>query len=144
MKKYLFVSFCLALLLLFITGCQSDDSYLKEKASAQERPDSENGVTIQTEKAEYPTSIKEIIVEIHNESNNEYVTGVHIFLERKVADTWFKVPMKADAFNDLGMIHSPNKISTLALNVNDLKYQLTPGEYRATIDGLAASFEIVE
>ena len=143
-KKYPLAAFCLALLLLFITGCQADDSNLKEEALAQKRPDSENGVTIQTEKAEYPTSIKEVIVEIQNNSNTEYMTGIHVFLEKKVEDTWYKLPMKAEAFTDQGIIHSPNKLSSLVLNVNDLKYKLTPGEYRATIGVLAAPFKIVE
>ncbi|GGD76435.1 immunoglobulin-like domain-containing protein [Paenibacillus nasutitermitis] len=144
MKKYPFAAFCFALLLLFITGCQTDDSYLKEEALAQKRPDSENGVTIKTEKTEYPTSIKVIIVEIRNDSNKEYTTGIHVFLEKKLEDTWYEVPMKADSFTDEGIIHSPNKLSSLGLNISDLKYKLTPGEYRATIGGLAAPFEVVE
>ena len=144
MKKYSFASFCFAVLLIFISGCQADDSYLKEEATAQKRSNSENGVTIKTEKAEYPTSVQEIIVEIQNDNNKEYTTGIHVFLEKKVADTWYKVPMKEEAFTNQGIIHSPNKLSSLSLNVNDLKNKLTPGEYRATIGGLAAPFEVVE
>jgi len=127
-----------------MTGCQTDDSYLKNEAPTQQRLNSENGVTIQTEKAEYPTSINKIIVEIRNDSNEEFTTGIHIFLEKKVKDVWFEVPMKADGFNDIGMIHAPNKLSSLTLTVDDLKYKLTPGEYRATIGELAAPFEVVE
>ena len=71
------------------------------------------------------------------------MTGIHIFLEKKVEDTWYKVPMKASAFTEQGIIHSPNKLSSLVLDVNDLRHELTPGEYRATIGGLAAPFIVV-
>ena len=64
LRKYPFVSICFAMVLLFLTGCQTDDSYLNEEAPTQKLPDSENGVIIQTEKTEYPISIQEIIVEI--------------------------------------------------------------------------------
>jgi len=67
-----------------------------------------------------------------------------VFLEKNVKDTWYRVPMKEEAFTGQGIIHPPNKMSSLSLNVNDLKYKLTPGEYRATIDGLAAPFSVVE
>ncbi|MCM3758284.1 hypothetical protein M3197_12510 [Sporosarcina aquimarina] len=144
MKKYTFAAFCLALLLLFITWYQADDLHLKEEALSQQSPDSENGVTIQTEKAEYPTSVKEIIVKIHNDSNQEYITGSHLLLEKKVKDTWYNVPMKSKSVRLKAVIHSPNKLSSLGLDVNDLKYRLTPGEYRATTDELAAPFKVVE
>ncbi len=143
-KKYPLVAFCFALLLLFITGCQADDSYLKEEAPAQRQPDSENGVTIKTEKAEYPTSIKEIIVEIQNDSNTEFTTGTHVFLEKKVEDTWYRVPMKEDSFTEAGMLHLPGELSTMGFDVDDLKYKITAGEYRATIGSLAAPFIVVK
>ncbi|MFJ7976507.1 immunoglobulin-like domain-containing protein [Peribacillus sp. NPDC096379] len=140
-KKYPLIAFCFAALLLFFTGCQADDSQLEE-SPAQKRPDSENGVTIKTEKAKYPTTVKTIVVEIQNDSNEEYMTGAHVFLEKKVEGLWRKIPMKAESFTEEGIIHP--KLSSLDLNVNDLKYELTPGEYRATIGGLAAPFKVVE
>lgn len=117
---------------------------LKEEVSSQKRSDSENGITIQTEKTEYPISIQNIIVEIRNDSNEEFMTGIHIFLEKKVEDTWYQVPMKDSDFTEQGIIHPPNELSSLGLDVNDLRYKLTPGEYRATIGGLAAPFIVVK
>ncbi|MFL0364579.1 immunoglobulin-like domain-containing protein [Pseudobacillus sp. 179-B 2D1 NHS] len=142
-KKYSFIVFCFISLLLVFTGCQTNDSNL-EKSPAQKRSESENGVTIKTEKAEYPISVKTITVEIQNDSNEEYMTGAHVFLEKKVEGIWRTVPMKAESFTEQGIIHPPNKLSSLDLNVNDLKYKLTPGEYRATIGELAAPFKVVE
>ncbi|MGN7409947.1 immunoglobulin-like domain-containing protein [Sporosarcina sp. SAFN-010] len=144
MKKYIFTAFCIALILVCFTWYQADDSHLKEEAPSQKRPDSENGVTIKTEKAEYPTSIKKIIVNIQNDSNQVYTTGTHVFLEKKVRNTWYNVPMKSEFFTLKGLIHPPNKLSSIVLDVEGLKYKLTPGEYRAIIDGLAAPFEVVE
>jgi len=143
-KTYTFVAFCFVVLLPFLAGCQGDDSNLKNEASVQKLPDSKNDITVKTEQAEYQPSVKEIIIEIQNDSNKNYTTGVHVFLEKKVEDTWYDVPMKADAFTEIGIIHPPNKLSSLSLDVNDLDYKLTTGEYRATIAGLAAPFEVVE
>ncbi|OAH53924.1 hypothetical protein AWH48_11695 [Domibacillus aminovorans] len=152
MKKYSLAAFCFTALILLITGCQPDDSqstkdsdiYLTEEAPAQERPNSENGVTIKTEKAQYPTSVKDITVIIQNDSNTKYTTGIHIFLEKEVEDTWYRVPMKADSFTEPALVHPPDESSSMDFNVIDLKYELTPGKYRATLNGLAAPFEVVE
>lgn len=121
-------------------------SHLTEEAPAQIRPISENGITIKTDKAEYPTSVKTIILKIKNDSTKEYMTGEFVFLEKKVKDTWYKFPYKTNVNveTEKGVIHPPNESSSLSLNVDDLRYKLTPGKYRATISGLAASFKIVE
>lgn len=152
MKKISLITFCFATLLLFVTGCQADnhqatkdyDSHLTEEAPAQERKSSENSVTVTTEKEQYPTSVEKIIVKIQNDSNTEYSTGTHVFLEKKVEDVWYNVPMKADFFTEQGIGHPPGEMSTMGFDVDDLKYELTPGQYRATIEGLAAPFEVVE
>jgi hypothetical protein len=141
MKKYPLAALYFALILLFFTGCQAS---LKEEAPIQKRPDSENGVTIKTERDEYPTSIKKIIVIIQNNSNKEFTTGIHLTLEKKVKDTWYKVPMKAEYSTEQGISHPPNESSSLGLNVNDLKHKLSHGKYRAIAGELAAPFEVVE
>lgn len=152
MKKYSLAAFCFAALFLLITGCQPDDpqdtknldTHLTEEAPAQERPNSENGVTIKAEKAQYTTSVEKIIVEIQNDSNIEYDTGTQIFLEKKIDGIWYKVPMKADSFTEEGIVHFPGELSSMGIDINELKYALTPGQYRAILDGLAAPFKIVE
>ncbi|WP_376766749.1 hypothetical protein [Peribacillus huizhouensis] len=52
--------------------------------------------------------------------------------------------MKAESFTEEGLILPPNKLSSLDLKVNDLKYKLSPGEYRTTIGKLGSSFKVVE
>jgi len=143
MKKYSQITFCFAVLLLFLTACQLD-SNLTEESTAQELPNSENNVSVATEKAQYSTSVEKIIVDIQNDSNIDFNTGTHVFLDKKVDDTWYNVPMKADFFTEAGLIHSAGGTSSIVFDVKNLKYELTVGEYRATINGLAAPFKIVE
>jgi hypothetical protein len=151
-RKYQLAALCLIMSFLFLTACQSNntqeaeesDTRLTEEAPVQERPSSEGGITLSTEKARYSSSVDTIVVEIQNEGKKEYMTGAHVFLEKKVEDTWYKVPMKADVFTEEAIIHPPGEESSLGFQVSDLKYELTPGEYRATISGLAAPFKVVE
>ncbi|WP_046180981.1 DUF3221 domain-containing protein [Domibacillus tundrae] len=65
------------------TQAKDSDSKLTEKASVQERSQSKNGITIKTEKAQYPSLVENINVTLQNDSNKEYRTGPHIFLEKK-------------------------------------------------------------
>lgn len=155
MKKHSLITFCFIVLLLFLTGCQSDNfptqkdlesesvSYLTEEASVQELPSSKNGVTIATEKAQYPQSVETIIIKIQNDSDTEFSTGTEAGLEKKVEGTWYKVPMKKLVYTEEAIIHFPGE-SSMGIDTNDLKYALTPGQYRATVEGLAAPFEVVE
>ncbi|WP_050180563.1 immunoglobulin-like domain-containing protein [Domibacillus robiginosus] len=155
MNKRPFITFCFIAILLFLTGCQSDnsqahkdletdsDSYLTEEAAVQEVPSSENGISITTEKAQYPQSVETIIIKIQNDSNEEFMTGTQVFLEKNIEGTWYEVPMKAEFFTEEGIIHPPGE-SSIGLDINDLKYALTPGQYRATVERLAAPFEVVE
>nr|WP_155894716.1 MULTISPECIES: hypothetical protein [Bacillaceae] len=52
--------------------------------------------------------------------------------------------MKADSFTEMATGHPPGELSSMGFDVKDLKYELAPGEYRATISGLAAPFEVVD
>lgn len=152
MTKSSLITLCFSMFIVFSAGCQSNDlqavndvdNNLTEEAPAQERSSSQNGVTITTEKDQYLTSFDKIIVEIQNDSNAEYMTGAHVFLEKKVEDVWYSVPMAADSFTEEGIVHPPGELSALGFDVDDLKYELTPGQYRATIGGLVAPFEVVE
>lgn len=133
---------CLSFFLMFfVTACTSS---LNEEAEVQDLPAAENGISLKTEFSEYPTDVKEIIVKIINESDEIFTTGVHVFLEKKVGNTWYRVPMKADSFTDQGILHSAHETSSLSLNVGDLNYNLTSGEYRATLGGMGAPFKITD
>lgn len=128
-------------LLLLVTACTSS---LDEKAEVQDLPETVNAIKLETEKPEYPSSVEEISVKIINDSDEDFTTGVHVFLEKKVENTWYMVPMKADSFTDQGMLHSAHETSTISLNVGELDYNLTRGEYRATLGGLGAPFKITD
>ncbi|ALS78611.1 hypothetical protein AUO94_08015 [Planococcus kocurii] len=156
MKKYLQGTLGILVFLLLLTGCQKaesqpaleesfvteDQSLLSDKAPL-ERPTSEKGVMIKTEKSEYPTTVENIKIVITNDSTQEYSTGLDVFLEKKVEDRWFRVPMKEEFFTEPAIVHDPGTSTKMTLNVEDLNYDLTPGEYRATLSGLGAPFTII-
>lgn len=73
------ITFLFLFFILILTGCQSNDievvnavdNNLAEEAPAQERPSSENGVTLTAEKELYTTSVEQIVVEFKNDSTTE-------------------------------------------------------------------------
>lgn len=129
-------------LIVFLTACQSPESQLTEKAQIQEQPQSENGVMVTAEQEVYKTNADNIMVLIHNDSDEEFSTGVHLFLEKKVGDMWYEFPYDHDVFTAEAMIIMPGETSELSISVDELEYDLTPGEYRGTINGLAAPFRV--
>lgn len=151
-KKFSRFAFCFASLLLFTTGCQSDDnqpdkgsnSHFTQEASTQEIPISKDGFSLEIEKAQYPASTENITLTFQNDSNKEYETGIHVFLEKNVNDMWYKVPLKDDTVTLPSALHRPGTSSKFTFETKDLKYKLTPGEYRATFGGLAAPFKVIE
>jgi hypothetical protein len=62
-------------------------------------------VTITTEKAKYPKSLVTIIIKIQKDSNSEFNTGAHVFLEKGIDGTWYRGPMKADSFTEEGIVY---------------------------------------
>jgi hypothetical protein len=153
-KHYVMIIVCFAVFCFFLSACQSpsssnevamEEESLTEKADKQERPSSINGISIRTENSQYLTTADSITVITQNDSNEEFSSGTHVFLEKKVDGLWYKVPMKAEAFTEMALLHPPGESTTLSLNVQDLDYELTPGEYRALYDSnLAAPFEVIE
>lgn len=158
MKTYFQLILSILMILLVMAGCQKaepqaaleksslleeDQSLLSDKAPL-ERPTSEKGVTIEAEKSEYPTTVGDISIVLSNESSEEYSTGLDVFLEKKVANSWFRVPMKDAFFTEPAIAHEPGASTKMTLKVEDLNYDLTPGEYRATLNGLGAPFKIIE
>jgi ABC-type enterochelin transport system substrate-binding protein len=142
MKKFLKFIFSMTALFLLLAACQSNDD-LTEKAPTQQLSHSDNGVSIRTEQTEYYTSVDKIAVIIQNESTLDFVTGAHVFLDKKVGNTWYKVPMKSNSFTEEGVIHPTGETTSLTLHVQDLNHHLTAGEYRALIGGLAAPFRVI-
>ncbi|MGE6367768.1 immunoglobulin-like domain-containing protein [Planococcus kocurii] len=157
MKKYVHGSLGILMLLLFLAGCQQaelqtaseessvteDQSLLTEEAPL-ERPVSEKDVMIKTEKSEYPTTVENITIVLTNEGTEEYSTGLDVFLEKEVEDKWFRVPMKEEFFTEPATSLAPGDTTEMVFNIEDLSYDLTPGEYRATLNGLGAPFTIID
>lgn len=151
MRKRLLTTLYFMTFILFSAGCQpvasqasnNLDDNLTQEATSQERVSTENGVTLTIEKEKYATSVDQIAVEIKNDRQAEYMTGTHIFLEKKVDDIWYLLPVKGNSVTNAGLIHQPGEVTPMIFDVDSLKYELTPGQYRATLSGLSAPFKVV-
>lgn len=152
MRKRLLTTLYFMTFILFSAGCQPDasqagnnlDDNLTQEAASQELVSTENDVTLTIEKEKYSTAVEEIAVEIKNDSQSEYMTGTHVFLEKKADDIWYLLPMKGNSVTDAGLIHRPGEVTPMIFEVESLKYELTPGQYRATVNKLGIPFEVLE
>ncbi|KIL74236.1 immunoglobulin-like domain-containing protein [Bacillus badius] len=135
---------CIALFFLILAGCQNQGENLTKKAEIQEMPSEKDGVTLSANKNEYTTSTDKITVVNKNESDSKVKSSHGIFLEKNVDGTWYEFPYKEPAFSEVLRYLPPGKSHTFDIHIDELEYELTPGEYRAVHEGLAAPFEVVE
>jgi hypothetical protein len=136
MRKYSLVAFYLTVLLLFLTGCHSNDSpstkdsdsQITEEALTQELPSSENGVTITTEKLSIQSLLKRSSLKFKMIATLNSTQSLTFFLEKELDGTWYRVPTKADTFTKEGIVHfsGESSKSSMGIVINDLKYALTP------------------
>lgn len=147
MKKKHFFLVNLIILMLSLAACQSNaqqETELTKKAPIQELPNTKNGLVFETEKEKYTTSSEEIVLNIHNEGENEFTTGTHFLLEKKVDGTWYEFPDDLEAVDADALIVFAGETGSIDISVSDLTYDLTSGEYRAKHGNAAAPFEVIE
>ncbi|PAQ13750.1 hypothetical protein CD798_13870 [Bacillaceae bacterium SAOS 7] len=124
------------------------DMKLFNRANDQEIPSEANGISVKTEQEQYDTSTEKIIVLINNIGSEDINPGHQgdMKLQKKVGDTWREFPQKPDTITeDYGILFPSGMQSSLVLSVDQLKYKLVPGEYRALPGGgVAAPFTVVE
>lgn len=117
--------------------------YLLTVAPVQERPSSNEEFSVEMEQKEYPATAKEVTILI--QAKAEAVTGGEsFFLEKKWFGIWCRFPLKEESENPIMTTFSINEASPKTLEVDLLKYELTPGEYRAVYFTVAAPFSVVE
>jgi len=154
MKKINYSHYLLILVLLLLTGCQSNETtkVLEEKlivAKNQEIPSSRDGITVKMEKEQYVTTDDEITVNFQNESDDELTYGSGFNLEQKVKGTWYYVLFKeGTSVTDIGYLLQPNETKSETYSLDSLKNMLSPGEYRFIqsfeATSLAAPFEVIK
>lgn len=117
--------------------------YLLTVAPVQERPSSTEEFSVEMEQREYPATAKELTILI--QAKVEGVTGGEGFLlEKKRFGTWCRFPLKEESENPIMTTFSIHEASPKTLEVDLLKYELTPGEYRAVYFTVAAPFRVIE
>lgn len=128
-----------------LTSCQTSSveaPSLTEEAPIQELHDTIHEISIETQETNYATNAESILLEIKNNSKEVFISSTHFYLEKKEGDTWYEFPYNFDAHHSDSLELPPNKSTALELPVKDLKYDLSPGEYRAVLNGMAFPFYI--
>lgn len=120
-KKCPVTAFFLILSLLSLAGCQTDDSHIKEEAPIQERPHSNSGIHLSTEKEIYTASDDEIAVNIENESPMEFSYSDYFAIEKKMNGKWYSVPFKEETFKGIGTLLQPKTSLSQPLSLGRLK-----------------------
>lgn len=145
MRTDLLTKILLGLFVLFLTACQTNGtpSNLKE-AEVQDLSTATGEVQIKTEKYTYPSETDEIKLLITNNSPDG-LYGFSFGLEKKFEGFWYEFPIKDSGTIDaIGGYQSPHATSHLTLSTGELKYDLSPGSYRATFLGMASEFTVAE
>ncbi len=122
-------------LLIGLLGCQQKtDKENASEAVAQELPNSKEGITIKTEKTQYPFSADEIIIIMENNNNSSFNYGLLPSIEKNIGGKWDKISYKKDlAVNAIepGINSNSEKKESFSLSI--LKEKLSPGKYRITL-----------
>lgn len=118
-----------------------------ENASENETNEGEvnlKDVDVKTEKNVYELGIKEITIEIKNNSKQEVSYGLQYEVEKFENNKWVKVPFKEEPmFIEIAYILHPGKTNTQVISLSNLK-ELIAGKYRIVkSNGLwTAEFEL--
>lgn len=141
MRRKFLLNIIVGLTLVFLVACQQNNL---EEAEVQEMPSSKDGIQIKTEKDTYTQDTVKIVLVITNESNEE-LNSTFFELEKKVEGQWHKFPVKESGPIDaVGGYQPPNSTSEIVFLTDKLKYDLSPGSYRANFAGMATEFRVVE
>jgi len=128
MKKTLLITMFLLTVILFC-GCNkplepSDitfaDPYVTHHGT----------VRLKTQYPEYSPKVSTIRFFIVNESVDDKTYGSQYLLERKDGDTWYKIPFKNTAWNDLAYHLGANGTTSDTVHLSMFDYRFTEGHYR--------------
>lgn len=130
-----------------------EDGAWTEKAPAnnvisEDKTNSEDDITMKTEKSIYEIGTNEIRIYITNSTNKEHTYGETYEVEKFENNQWNEVPFKDDmTFNAIACIISPNETTYEVIKLHYCKEILKSGKYRIVklIDNLklTSEFEIL-
>lgn len=125
------------------------------KARFQKLLSSKDGVTLTIKNEQYTTFSNDIVLNIRNNSNMEFNYDDHFLLEKNINGTWYEVPFKSLYHDKRIRVVQPHTLARIVLFTDELKYDFSPGKYRATHSlspkgnekngfTLAAPFEVIK
>lgn len=134
MKK---IGFTLSIIFLIISlvGCQQKTNEENQtEAKNQKILNSKDGVSIKTEKTQYPVSTDEIVIIIENNSKSNFNYGLLPSIEKNIDGNWEELSYKKEiAIKAIepGINSNSEKKEKISLSI--LKEKLLPGKYRITL-----------
>ncbi|MFC0472156.1 immunoglobulin-like domain-containing protein [Halalkalibacter kiskunsagensis] len=156
-SKFRLTSLCIFTLIMI--GCQSQTMELIELSNYEKNLPSfiENEdlvLEMKSAKETYPPTVDEISFKLSNFGPHDVGFVEYYQLEKRINESWYKVPFSEDAssiYIEIDNMLKEKTASEITLKVEDLEYQLTEGEYRMIkefwSDGneaiLASEFRIV-
>ena len=136
MTRKLFSLFVAMLALMMLAACShAQTKPLTQKSVHGELPSKstlpELTLEMITDQTEYPSSTKEIAFEIKNEGPATVNFGTPYYVEKREQGTWYEIPFKDNvAFTEIGLMLAAGEVYQGKVNLTDLNYSLTTGEYR--------------
>ncbi|SDO07979.1 hypothetical protein SAMN05518871_1106 [Psychrobacillus sp. OK028] len=153
MRNRIYICSLLVLLVLYLASCQSLDEKLTKKTRIQDIPNSEESLTIESNKERYKVPVKKVVLVINNATNMDTDFNQFATIEKKKSGDWYPVPIKAgQSIDAAGRALNANRESNVTFPLEHLDEELDPGQYRIVVGfshkessfQLATPFEVVE
>lgn len=143
MKSKFFMLVC-TLILLLLTGCAQT---LKDDfAEGYEyfTPPTVEGVTAQTEFAEYDGNTEVIYVTVINDTDEIFPVNEFFLLDKKVGDEWRRIRTEGFVYG-FARKWEPHTTETFPIKLKDFtKLPLLPGHYRVWVGDLETDIEYIQ
>ena len=134
-----------ALLGLFLAGCKQ--TTFEPSPYKPSELNTLSGVTMETEKASYPSDVEVITVAITNKTIEELFYGVAYSVEYLDGNDWVIFPFEEErAWIEIALLLEPDATNMEEIDMTLLQHNLEPGTYRIVKDiageTITAQFEI--
>ena len=139
-KKYLYLLVCMALILIILIGCGTENTDQPAvttdwKPTTYETVNNFEGVTMTVK--EGTASPAGLTIVFENNSESQCIYGEYFLLEKKISGNWFQVPVAIEGnygFNDIGYDLASGEDSEWEAIWDWLYGSLGTGEYRIVKD----------
>lgn len=145
MKKYLYLIITMTISLLFLFGCNNENSLGKSnetsdwKETTYETYNNLDNVFMTAKEGTVAPNKLTLVIE--NNSNNNCIYGEFFLLEKKVNEIWYQVPVAISedyGFDSIGYELNPGDRNEVKIDWEWLYGSIGSGEYRIVKDVLKA------